>query len=310
MNFTTTINGYPGNRPLTLAFFLVLSVSCQLPGQTEKQPPDTELRTRSLGVSQLVEQIVLPGTRLTHKKVDPTTTPLIVRVVRSFPHGDSFRYDISYFGLTEGNFDLRDFLVREDGSSTEDLPSLPVVVNTVLAGNQIEPNQLKVGGLSKYGGYWKLLWLAGIAWVLGLTLLVFLGRPKKRLPTMTVEKPVTLAELLKPAVEKAIAGELPREKRAELERFLFSFWQNRLNLRFTDPAKVLKQIRNHPESGPLLKQVETWLHSPTGSDDSTNIADLLAPYQRFTATDLDVDFPQFQEDLDTRSRKQKPGTEP
>ena len=58
--------------------------------------------TPSVGISKLVEQIVLPGSELTHRQVDPKTSPLIVRVVRSFPHGDAFRYDISYFGMDAG----------------------------------------------------------------------------------------------------------------------------------------------------------------------------------------------------------------
>lgn len=294
MTRATTGHDLAKHYLMGLGLLLVLLASWQVRAQGEGQPGSTPLTTRSLGVSRMIEQIVLPGTRLTHKKVDPTSTPLIVRVVRSFPHGDSFRYDISYFGLTEGEFDLRDFLVREDGSNSRDLPSLPVTINAVLADNQIEPNQLEVGGLSKYGGYWKLLWLGAIVWALVLIILVVLGRPKKIPQTVSFEKKITLAELLKPSVEKAIAGKLPKEKRAELERLLFSFWQKKLDLGDLDPAEALNRIRNHEDSGPLLRKVEKWLHSPGGSDETTDLATLLAPYQKYDADELDQELHEVQ----------------
>lgn len=242
----------------------------------------------SLGVSKMLEQVVLPGSLLTHRKVDPKTTPLIVRVVRSFPHGDAYRYDISYFGLTPGTFDLRDFLVREDGSSTDDLPPLPVTVSTILDEGQIEPNELEVGSLSRFGGYWQLLLLGSIVWVVILLTIIFVGRKRKEIVEVAVEKKVTLAELLQPSIEQAMSGTLPKEKHAELERLLFGFWQKKLHLSDLDPAAALNQIRSHEQSGPLMKQVELWLHSPAESGADIDLAKLLAPYREFDADDFET----------------------
>ena len=274
-----------------LACSVLLGVSGESSiGQQEKDGLDAAQKTRALGVSKMIEQIVLPGTLLTHRKVDPTTSPLMVRVVRSFPHGDAFRYDISYFGMTPGEFDLRDFLQREDGSPTGDLPPIPVTINTILGEGQIEPNELEVGGLSAYGGYWKLLILGGTVWVGILALLIFAGRKRKQEQVVELDQPLTLSELLKPAVEKAIAGELPEEKHAELERLLFTFWQKKLGLSDGEPADVLRQIRSHSESGPLVRQVESWLHSPPGAAEDVDVARLLEPYRKYDATELEEEF--------------------
>lgn len=276
-------------RLATLIAILIL-LGCPGQGFTESQASGQDEKadsSPSLGVTQMIEQIVLPGTLLTHKKVDPTTSPLMVRVVRSFPHGDAFRYDISYFGMDAGNYDLRDFLVREDGSSIDDLPEIPVTINTILEEGHIEPNQLEVGSLSRYGGYWQLLWLGAIVWIVILLAMVFVGRGKKSQEVLVFEKKVTLAELLKPSVEKAIDGSLPQEKHAELERLLFAFWQRKLVLDDLEPAQALHQIRNNEESGPLIRKIEAWLHSPPGTQEEIDVAELLKPYQKYQASELE-----------------------
>lgn len=240
----------------------------------------------SVGVSKLIEQIVLPGTLLTHKPVDPTSSALIVRVVDTFPHGDSFRYDISYFGLEPGEFDLRDYLIREDGSSTEDLPPIPVKVRSILDSGQITPNDLGYGLLSGMGGYWNVLWMGILVWFIVLVLLFVVGKGKKKAEEVFVAKPLTVADRLEPNIRAAIAGELSKEKHAELERMLFVFWQNRLDMPTSDPAETLRELRQHPESGPLLKQVELWLHSPDQSG-SVDIPKLLKPYENIRAEEFD-----------------------
>ena len=232
---------------------------------------------------------MLPGSELTHRQVDPATSPLIVRVVETFPHGSDFRYDISYFGMTEGEYDLKDFLVRIDGSSTDDLPSIPVKINSILESGQIQPNDLEIGKLSRFGGYWQLLIVGATAWVLVLLALILVGRKKKQLVAEKIEHRKTLAELLEPSVERAIAGTLAPEKHAELERLLFAFWQRRLKLDHLEPAEALSEIRTHDKSGPLIRQLETWLHSPPGSADAPDIAKLMEPYQQFDADELQAE---------------------
>lgn len=253
--------------------------------ELDAQQSGDDPETPSLGMTRMVEQIVLPGTLLTHKKVDPETTPLVVRVVRSFPHGDSYRYDISYFGMSEGDYDLKDFLERVDGSSTDDLPSIPVHIDSILEEGQIRPHELEVGKLSGFGGYWTLILIGGTLWVAVLLALIFWGRRKPETVQEVTEQKITLAELLRPAVEKAIEGKLPREKHAELERMLLAFWQKKLGLDELDPAAAIQVIRKHESAGPLVRQVESWLHAPAEQDTDVDVAELLEPYRQYSQDD-------------------------
>ena len=95
-------------------------------------------------------------------------------------------------------------------------------------------------------------------------------------------KPVTLADVLRPLVKKAQAGELSESGQAELERTLLSVWRKRLKLDDADPAESIIKLRKHEEAGALLRELEKWLHKP-GSADDVNIAELLKPYEKLPA---------------------------
>lgn len=247
---------------------------------------DNQSGNPSVGVPGLVEQIVLPGSLLTHEKVNPSEADLVVRVIRSFPNGDSFRYDISYYGMESGEYDLSKYLIREDGSSTDDLPAIPVQVKSIIKSGQIKPNDLDIGMFGRVGGYFRMVVLGAFIWVAVLLAMIFLARGKKEAAVEQVSKKLSLADRLRPSIEAAISGNLPAEKHAELERMLFAFWQKRLKLTETEPSTAINQIRNNKESGPLIKQVEQWLHSPA-QDSNVDIAELLKPYQNISGTELD-----------------------
>ena len=251
--------------------------------EQESGSPKTE--APSVGVPGEIEQLLLPGTLLTHENVDPSETDLVVRIIRSFPHGDSFRYDISYYGMESGDYDLSKYLVREDGSSTDDLPAIPVTIKSIINPGQIQPNDLDIGMFGRVGGYKQMVIIGVIIWVAVLLAMIFMGRRKKDIKVEQVSQKLSLADRLRPSIEAAINGELPAEKHAELERMLFAFWQKRLSLIDAEPSAAINQIRNNQESGPLMKQVEQWLHSPT-SDSNVDIAELLRPYQKYAAEEI------------------------
>ena len=41
--------------------------------------------------------------------------PVVVRIADVYPHGSAFRYDLVYYGLEPGDYDLTEFLRRKDG---------------------------------------------------------------------------------------------------------------------------------------------------------------------------------------------------
>ena len=87
-----------------------------------------------------------------HKPIEDRRAPLVVRIVQSYPHGSAFRYDIVYYGLEPGEFDLKESLRRKDGSPITDLPSIPVKIEPVLPPGQIEPHRLALAPLTVSGG--------------------------------------------------------------------------------------------------------------------------------------------------------------
>ncbi len=286
---------------------MILTIAMSAVSIAQEDPlQDNQSGNPSVGVPGLVEQIVLPGSLLTHEKVDPSEADLVVRVIRSFPHGDSFRYDISYYGMESGEYDLSKYLVREDGSTTDDLPAIPVQVKSIIKSGQIKPNDLDIGMFGRVGGYFRMVVLGAFIWVAVLLAMIFLAREKKEAAVEQVSKKLSLADRLRPSIEAAISGNLPAEKHAELERMLFAFWQKRLKLTETEPSAAINQIRNNEESGPLIKQVEQWLHSPA-QDSNVDIAELLKPYQNISGTELDdlsnVDDPAFDTDAKTEATK-------
>jgi hypothetical protein len=60
---------------------------------------------------------------------------------------------------------------------------------------------------------------------------------------------------------------------------LITHWQQRLNLAETSTTDLIRQLRQHPEAGELLRVLEDWLHRPPGRA-AIQIEDFLAPYAR------------------------------
>ena len=231
----------------------------------------------TVGISTRLDQVVLSGTELEVKPLTDRGTPVVVRIVEVYPHGTSFRYDLEYYGLAPGAYDLKDFLRRKDGSSAADLPAIPIEIRSVLPPGQIEPHALTPEKSPPLGGYRRALWVGGVLWVIGLAAILLLGR-KSRRQAASAQPPRTLADRLRPLVERAQAGTLTAPERGELERMLLAFWGRRLGLTHLDPSQVLAEMRKHPDAGRLIEQLELWLHRPDTAD-QVDVTALLAPYR-------------------------------
>lgn len=233
-------------------------------------------RATSVGLPARIDQLVLPGPELEAVPVD-AKAPIVLRVLASYPHGTAFRYDLAYYGLDPGSFDLKDYLRRKDGTHAE-IPSILVKVEPLLPAGQIVPNPLKLQPSPRLGGYRLLLIVASVLWTLGLLAILFLGRRKALTAGAGTKKAPTLADKLRPLVVKAMNGSLTSDERADLERTLLAFWRGRLNLGDQKPAETFALLRQDREAGPLLDQLEIWLHRP-GPAATVDVAALLKPYQ-------------------------------
>jgi len=235
----------------------------------------------SVGAPQWIRDLVLPGPELTTKATD-VKTPVVLRIAAVYPHGTEFRYDLVYYGLDPGEYDLREFLERRDGSSTEDLPAIPVRVDSVLPPGQVLPHRPEGEEVTGVGGYSLLLWGAGALWALGLVAILTVGRKRHGAAAAEHARPKTLAERLRPLVEEAMAGTLSGEDRAVLELALIAFWREKLGLESATVAESLATLKEHDEAGPLVRRLEEWLHHPA-PDRDVDVAALLSPYQDLPA---------------------------
>jgi hypothetical protein len=122
----------------------------------------------------------------------------------------------------------------------------------------------------------------------GVLLAILLARRRRIQTALPMARPLTLADHLRPLVEGAMAGKLAPERLAELERGLIAYWSRRLGVANRKPADALAVLRRHPEAGPLLVQLEIWLHRPRPAA-TIDVASLLEPYRTVPADGLGRD---------------------
>ena len=253
----------------------LLAVALTVPA-VRAQGPRAET---TVGMTGRLTDVVLPGPELEAKPDDDRKRPVIIRELKVYPHGTAFRYDIAYEGRDPGTFDLRDYLRRKDGTPATGLPTLLVKVNPTREPGQYEPNKLQIEHGPRVGGYWLLVYTAGAVWVLGVVALVAsFFFPRRKRATTVGDKPLSLADRLRPLIEGAVAGKLTHAELANLERALLALWRKRLGLEAADPAEAIAAMRAHPEAGPLLGKLEEWLHRP-GPPAAVDVPALLTPYR-------------------------------
>lgn len=251
-------------------------IACAVLCTSLRATPIENVRTSTVGIPARITDLVLPGSEIEVLPQDAKTS-VVLRIVRVAPHGTDLRYDFEWTGLDVGRHDLRTFLRRKDGTDVTKLPEIAVDVKSVLASGMVRPNHPKGGDVPRFGGYRALMIGLGIAWTIGLVVILLRFRKKLATDLGATTPPRTLAERLRPLVESAMAGTLGSVERAQLELGLVAYWRRRLGLDAERPDVAIAALRAHPEAGPLLARLDAWLHKP-GPRDSVDIDKLLAPY--------------------------------
>ena len=257
-------------KSLLLFFTAVIMAAAQ-------ENPANKARESPVGLYSEFNDFVLPGSMLEPKPIRQDTE-IIVRINAIRPHGDSFRYDLSYCGLEEGDFNLCSYLQRKDGTSTDDLPILPVRFDGTLPEDRLQPNRPIPGELPRIGGYRTLLIAAGIIWILSPLVLLFLRSRERQPESSSLPEPQTIADRMYPLLQAARDGKLDTSGQAELERSLIGFWRERLDLHDETPATALAKIRQHKDAAMLLEHFERWLHKPSPQS-PVDLDSLLEPYR-------------------------------
>lgn len=248
--------------------------------------PAQDSAESSVGIPFRIEGIVLPGPELEPAPADPAS-PIVLRILATWPHGSAFRYDLEATGLEPGEYDLSHFLRRKDGSEGEALPPIPARIRSVLPLGRLRPHPPAQTEAPSFGGYRALLVAGGALWVGGLVAILFVGRRRRREEQGARARPKSLAERLRPLVEAALEGRLSRADRARLELGLVAYWRRRLGLEERRADEVLALLREHEEAGPLLRGLEDWLHRPAPPPD-VDVAALLSPYKNLPADAMDA----------------------
>ena len=243
----------------------------------------------TVGVEGRIE-ITLPGSPLQAKPVTEKSKLLLRIASADAAVTGKFYYDLRYIGLVPGQHDLRDYLVRGDGSSLADLPPIPVTIAHLLP-NDFDGQLVATSATPWpfFGGYRIAAGAAITLWaVLLLPLILAKRRRAAAAATNTASRPPTLADRLRPLIERAADGSLSMQDKAILERLLLGHWQRRLSLNDRSPNESIAMLRVHPEAGKLLRALEDWLHRPPhAATAQTDIAALLAPYRDVTDPLLD-----------------------
>ena len=243
----------------------------------------------TVGLNARISQIVIAGSEIEARPIVNRDQPVVVRIVETFPHGTDFRYDLEFYGLEPGEFNLSDYLRRKDQSDTKEIEPIYIQIDSLLGPGQVEPTELEVKP-SRFSSFYLPVLLVGAGfWLLGLLMILFYGRGKTKRPVEEA-KNITVADRLKPLVEAAMAGNIESEQQAELERVLSSFWGKKLRLNHLPATELRTKLRQHPEAGKLLEQIDDWLHKPNSNESNSNgtvtvdVANLLKPYQ---STDME-----------------------
>ncbi|MFA6044826.1 MAG: hypothetical protein WC718_07570 [Phycisphaerales bacterium] len=190
---------------------------------------------------------------------------------------------IEFIGNQAGDFDLRDYLQREDGGAITDLSALPIHVvsrlpgghGSDLFGNDDMPSLTG-------GGYQAILIALAAAWVL-VPVVVFTRRAlrAKPAPVVVIAPPrqPTLAERIGHAIASAKGRQMSAEERAGLELMVIRYLCERTGRAMVpqeDHALTLETLRTDARTRTVVLAVERWLHA--GSDPAQRERDAAAAF--------------------------------
>ena len=250
----------------------------------QEQPSSSFVAKGERGLTGSYE-FTYSGKPLQAKSERNNEAPISIRLIRSSRDGTS--YHAKFVGTVEGTYDLREHLEHVDGSSPSGLSNMLVHIYSTLP-NDHRSDLFETGAFkpSLFGGYRLSMWLLGLAWI-GIPIFIFVRRAMRKEPVRNLEPIVaapTLAEQLYPLVEAAASRSLTIREKGRLELLLYHHWRERAELKSTDMAMVIRQLRSHPEAGPLIGTLERWLHESDTLHDQQDrspeaIVELLRPYR-------------------------------
>jgi hypothetical protein len=185
-----------------------------------------------------------------------------VRIAQVTDHGASRVYDVRYLVNREGDHDLIEYLMTDNGSSLSGLPSFKVHGDPKLSKElEARVKETEDVGIEVRGHYRATLAALFIGWIGWLFLLIFYGRPRKLATRAEIPAP-TVVEQLRGLLTQLEAGELTAKEKARLEMLLLRCWREGLVAEDAPMGKVLAAIARGDRTREALDRLQHWLHRP------------------------------------------------
>ena len=198
-----------------------------------------------------------------------------VRIAQVTEHGGAKVYDVRYLVNREGEHDLIEYLMSDDGTALSGLPSFKVKGDPKLSKElEARVKETEDIGIEVRGHYQATLVALAVFWVAWLFVLVFWRRPKK--PVVVAAKPpLTAAEQLRLLLGELEQGGLSAEQKARLEMLLLRCWREGLVPADAPMAEVLAAIARGQGTGEALDHLQRWLHRPGSGVADAEIAQII-----------------------------------
>ena len=198
-----------------------------------------------------------------------------VRIAQVTEHAGAKVYDVRYLVNREGEHDLIEYLMSDNGTALSGLPSFKVKGDPKLSKElEARVKETEDIGIEVRGHYQATLVALAVFWVAWLFVLIFWRRPKK--PVVAPVKPArTLAEQLSQLLGELEQGGLSAEQKARLEMLLLRCWREGLVPADAPMAEVLAAIARGQGTGEALDHLQRWLHRPGSGVADAEIAQLI-----------------------------------
>jgi len=184
-------------------------------------------------------------------------------------------YDVRYLVNREGEHDLSEYLMSDDGTVLSGLPSFKIQGDPKLSKElEARVKETEDIGIQVWGHYRATLWALLVFWIGWLFLLIFWKRPRK--PVVVAPKPpLTVAEQLQILLGGLEQGGLTAEQKARLEMLLLRRWREGLVPADAPMAEVLAAVARGEGTGEALVRLQRWLHRPGSGVVDAEIADII-----------------------------------
>lgn len=198
-----------------------------------------------------------------------------VRIAQVTEQGGAKVYDVRYLVNREGEHDLIEYLMSDNGSALSGLPSFKVKGDPKLSKElEARVKETEDIGIEVRGHYQATLWALFVFWIVWLFLLIFWRRPRKPV-VAAVKPPLTLAEQLRLLLGELEQGGLTAEQKARLEMLMLRCWREGLVPADAPMAEVLAAIARGERTGEALGHLQRWLHRPGSGVADAEIAAII-----------------------------------